>query len=176
MKFKKTKEAAAADAAAAAAAADDVAGDDEEDFFDAYEALPANVAGMAVVPAAVVQSLGLDQPSGAAAADAASASDASSEEDDAEEDADGGTGPWMLLLSSQGKGKRIALDDFKQQRRGGSGKKGLGLFKGDRLAALCLTGMGASGETAENENVIIGSQGGVMNRFDVNSIRWGGAR
>ena len=147
-----------------------------------------------IVPASVVKSLRLDTPAGSGGG----ASSAAEVEEDGggggeEDDADGGTGPWMLLLSSQGKGKRIALDDFKQQKRGGSGKKGLGLFKGDRLAALCLTGMhsannSSSGEaqtspeageaqtqsqtqTVASEHVIIGSQEGVMNRFDVDSIR-----
>lgn len=162
MKFKKSKGDAAAPGAPGGAA-----GDVEIDEDDAGEALPANVAGMAVVPASVVKSLGLDSPAGSGYDEEDDA--AAEEEGEVEE---GGTGPWMLLLSVQGKGKRIALDEFKQQGRGGSGKKGLGLAKGDRLAALCLTGMGTSllGK-AEPEHVIIGSQEGVVNRFDVSSIR-----
>ena len=36
-----------------------------------------------------------------------------------------------------------------------------------KLTALCLTGL----DSDEHEHVIIGSQGGVMNRYDVASIR-----
>ena len=40
-------------------------------------------------------------------------------------------------------------------------------MKGSKLTALCLTGL----DSDEHEHVIIGSQGGVMNRYDVASIR-----
>ena len=211
MKFKTTKEEEAAEAAAATTTTTDNDNNDED---DAAEALPANVAGMAIVPASVVKSLGLDVPAGAASSSAASddvmhTSPSSDDEKEISDDDDDDVydtndgGPWMLLLSSQGKGKRIALDNFKQQRRGGNGKKGLGLYKGDRLAALCLTGMTQqqlqqqtptqqsgdnqceTGDTVPateqmmttttvgscSEHVIIGSQEGVMNRFDVESIQ-----
>ena len=131
---------------------------DVDDEDDTVEALPAKVAGMAIVPARVVASLALDVQEQC--------------ENNPEQ------GPWMLLLSSQGKGKRLALHEFKQQGRGGSGRRGIGLQEGDHLAAFCLTGVHpntdneeAPQEATEVEHVIIGTQEGVMNRLDVDSIR-----
>ena len=73
----------------------------------------------------------------------------------------------LLLLSASGRGKRISLRAFKQQTRAGRGKRGMGLLKGDAVAAMCVTGFdGACGE-----NVIVGSQNGVMNRYDVDAVR-----
>ena len=43
----------------------------------------------------------------------------------------------------------------------------MGLQKGDEVAALCVAGFSGS----RNENVIVGSQNGVMNRYDVEAIR-----
>ena len=165
MKFKTAK-------GAAGQPADNAESDDD----DAGEALPAHVAGMAVVPAAVVRSLGLQGPPGSdtdANADAADDSvtdlagdDTGAEMNEDDADGDAGTGPFILLLTSRGKGKRMLLDEFRQQARGGSGKTGMGLSPGDSLAALCLTGMGVSqpGEISAPpddvglEHVIIGSQ------------------
>ena len=169
-------------------------GSADDDVDDTGEALPAKVAGMAVVPAAVVESLGLAVTSKKSgdAADAANAVDGDS-------DATGvATGPLMLVLSSSGRGKRMPLALFNQQGRGGSGKIAIGLKPPDRLAALCLINSvggdggggggggdgdgvgesgggggaeGASSATSDaHENVIIGSQLGVMNRIDVNTI------
>ena len=131
--------------------------DDTSEDDDTSEALPANVAGMAVVPGAVVQSLGLNKASAGDVED-------DSEEDGEDEDA---KGPMLFFVSSDGRGKRISVAQFAQQSRAGRGKKGMGLMKGSKLAALCLTGL----DSDEHEHVIIGSQGGVMNRYDVASIR-----
>jgi DNA gyrase/topoisomerase IV subunit A len=73
----------------------------------------------------------------------------------------------LFFVSSDGRGKRISVAAFAQQSRAGRGKKGIGLMKGSKLTALCLTGL----DSDEHEHVIIGSQGGVMNRYDVASIR-----
>jgi len=131
--------------------------DDTSEDDDTSEALPAHVAGMAVVPGAVVQSLGLNKASAGDVAD-------DSEEDGEDEDA---KGPMLFFVSSDGRGKRISVAQFAQQSRAGRGKKGMGLMKGSKLTALCLTGL----DSDEHEHVIIGSQGGVMNRYDVASIR-----
>ena len=76
-------------------------------------------------------------------------------------------GPHLFMLSSSGRGKRISLGQFKQQTRAGRGKRAMGLLKGDTVAAMCVTGF----EEGKIENVIVGSQNGVMNRYDVDSIR-----
>ena len=130
--------------------------DDTSEDDDTSEALPANVAGMAVVPASVVQSLGLHK--------ASAGDDDADEEGEDEGDA---KGPMLFFVSSDGRGKRISVAAFAQQSRAGRGKKGIGLMKGSKLTALCLTGL----DSDEHEHVIIGSQGGVMNRYDVASIR-----
>ena len=41
----------------------------------------------------------------------------------------------LMLLSASGRGKRISLSAFKQQTRAGRGKRGMGLLKGDAVAA-----------------------------------------
>ena len=46
----------------------------------------------------------------------------------------------LMLLSASGRGKRISLSAFKQQTRAGRGKRGMGLLKGDAVAAMCVTG------------------------------------
>ena len=129
-----------------------------EDEDDVGAPLPANVAGMTVVPAAVVQSLGLNVPAGSKREETTT-----DEDGDATDDA---SGPSLLLLSSQGRGKRISLENFAQQSRAGQGRRGMGLVPGDSLAAMCLTGA----EEGASEHVIVGSQNGVMNRYDAESI------
>lgn len=133
---------------------------EEED--DAGDALPANVAGMVVVPAATVKALELDKTSAAAVAD-----DEDDDVCDPEKDARCAAGPMLMLLSASGRGKRISLRAFKQQTRAGRGRRGMGLLRGDAVAAMCVTGF----DDARGENVIVGSQNGVMNRYDVDSIR-----
>ncbi len=135
---------------------------EEED--DAGDALPANVAGMVVVPAATVKTLELDKTSAAAVAE-----DEDEEDDvcDPEKEKECAAGPMLMLLSAAGRGKRISLRAFKQQTRAGRGRRGMGLLKGDAVAAMCVTGF----DDARGENVIVGSQNGVMNRYDVDSIR-----
>ena len=141
---------------------------EEED--DAGDALPANVAGMVVVPSATVKALELDKASAAAAAGSSSPEGDEDLEElacDPETDAKCAEGPMLMLLSASGRGKRISLSAFKQQTRAGRGKRGMGLLKGDAVAAMCVTGF----DGARGENVIVGSQNGVMNRYDVDSIR-----
>ena len=141
---------------------------EEED--DAGDALPANVAGMVVVPSATVKALELDKASAAAAAGSSSPEGDEELEElacDPETDAKCAEGPMLMLLSASGRGKRISLSAFKQQTRAGRGKRGMGLLKGDAVAAMCVTGF----DGARGENVIVGSQNGVMNRYDVDSIR-----
>jgi len=164
------------------AAAERALGEDED---DAGEALPANVAGVAVVPARVVEALDLRNT--------ANANAKGEEDEDEKDDAAEGTGttegrdgarePMLFLLSNQGRGKRIRLATFSQQARAGKGKRAMGLAPGDALAAMCVTGMspewaaaegeGEGGEAAgeRGEHVIVGSQNGVLNRLDVESVR-----
>ena len=122
---------------------------EEED--DAGDALPANVAGMVVVPSATVKALELDK------ARAAAAAEAEGDEElgvacDPETDSKCAEGPMLMLLSASGRGKRISLSAFKQQTRAGRGKRGMGLLKGDAVAAMCVTGF----DGARGENVIVG--------------------
>ena len=137
-----------------------------EDEDDAGDALPANVAGMVVVPSATVKALELDK---ASAASASAAEDEALDEAlcDPEKDAACAEGPMLMLLSASGRGKRISLRAFKQQTRAGRGRRGMGLLKGDAVAAMCVTGF----DGARGENVIVGSQNGVMNRYDVDALR-----
>jgi|TARA_B110000305_G_scaffold182587_1_gene202757 DNA gyrase subunit A len=118
-------------------------GEDEEDTQDA---LPANVAGMAVVPSRFVKQLELDKGSSEkdmTEEDDSEPAEAPQVNDDAINDEGASnvtTGPCLMFLSASGKGKRISLANFKQQTRAGRGKRAMGLAKGDAVAAMCVTG------------------------------------
>jgi len=151
-------------APAADGAADDGAADDDDDG----DALPVLVAGMSIVPSDVV-----------AAFELATESDEAGDDDDAaagdEKPADE-CGAMVLLVTSEGQGKRISVGQFRQKGRGGLGNKAIGLEKGSRLAAMCITGVDPALREAGDaecvaEEVIIGSTAGVLNRYDVTELR-----
>ena len=77
-------------------------------------------------------------------------------------------GPWVVLVSEKGRGKRVKVSEFKKQMRGGAGIRGINFNEGDSLAALAL--IGKTADDSIDEGMIVGSQLGVANRFQCASI------
>ncbi|CAI7828881.1 unnamed protein product [Closterium sp. NIES-54] len=100
----------------------------------------------------------------------------------ASESKDGG--PWVVMATRNGMGKRVPTNQFANQRRGGVGVKGIKLGQGDALVALRLVGegtadrdgvdtateAGAAGAAMEYGELLVGSDGGIINRLRVRDI------
>lgn len=82
-----------------------------------------------------------------------------SEEDEAEDVC----GPWLLLVSAQGQGKRLPLSAIKSQRRGGKGMRVMKFREGDELAALAVV------EGDSSQEIIVGTKNGIVNRTSMES-------
>ncbi|BDA50481.1 DNA gyrase subunit A [Coccomyxa sp. Obi] len=120
----------------------------------------ARLVGMSVLPA------GLSAPE----ASGSETDDDFAEEDAAqppEELADSPV-PSLLLVTQQGLGKRVPLDLFRTQGRGGKGLRAIKLNEGDCLSALEVVGLG---ENARDEEMLLTTAGGMMNRTAVSNIR-----
>ncbi|CAI5468869.1 unnamed protein product [Closterium sp. Yama58-4] len=89
----------------------------------------------------------------------------------ASESKDGG--PWVVMATRNGMGKRVPTNLFANQRRGGVGVKGIKLGEGDALVALRLVGEGTAdrdGTDTANGELLVGSDGGIINRLRVRDI------
>ncbi|EIE20608.1 DNA gyrase, A subunit [Coccomyxa subellipsoidea C-169] len=113
----------------------------------------ARLVGMSVLPA------GLTAPE-------ASGSETDEEpldDDDQPEELADSPVPSLLLVTENGLGKRVPLDMFRSQRRGGKGRRGIKLNDGDSLSAVEVH--------ASNEEMLLTTAGGMMNRTAVSTIR-----
>jgi len=98
-------------------------------------------------------------------ADSQGAVDAESDSDaePSEEAVEGGDGPWALVASASGLGKRVPVDQFRLQRRAGMGLRAIRFRrKGDSLVGLCVLGAG--------EEVLLVSEKGVIVRTGADRI------
>ncbi|CAI5520836.1 unnamed protein product [Closterium sp. Naga37s-1] len=97
----------------------------------------------------------------------------------ASESKDGG--PWVVMATRNGMGKRVPTNQFANQRRGGVGVKGIKLGQGDALVVLRLVGEGTAdrdgvdtateaGAAMEYGELLVGSDGGIINRLRVRDI------
>ena len=79
-------------------------------------------------------------------------------------------GPCLLVVSTDGLAKRVALNVFREQARGGKGVRLLSLKKGNELAAIELT---PDADTMEREGwcIIVSTHEGIVNRIPLTSIR-----
>lgn len=73
-------------------------------------------------------------------------------------------GPWLVLVTAKGMGKRVALARLAARARGAMGVTGIRLGAGDKVALAAIV-RGASDE------VLIASRGGQMARFAAADIR-----
>jgi DNA gyrase/topoisomerase IV subunit A len=78
-----------------------------------------------------------------------------------------GAGPWLLMATASGLGKRVALSEFKLGSRGLLGVFCTKLTAGDKLVSL--TSVDAS-EEKEEEDCLVSTSGGMMSRTPVNGF------
>ncbi|KAK9837232.1 hypothetical protein WJX81_000248 [Elliptochloris bilobata] len=72
-------------------------------------------------------------------------------------------GPWVLLVTRAGIGKRVPVRSFPVQNRPGKGRIGIKLYPDDALAAVHVVGLLEEGAGVEEE-LLLGSAGGLMTR------------
>ncbi|MDA1247279.1 MAG: DNA gyrase subunit A [Cyanobacteria bacterium] len=90
------------------------------------------------------------------------ASSASAEDDDSEEVAPS-DGPWVLVASASGLGKRVPVDQFRLQKRAGMGLRAIKFRnKGDVLVGLKVLGAG--------EELLLVSEKGVIVRTQADAV------
>jgi DNA gyrase subunit A len=76
-------------------------------------------------------------------------------------------GPWLLMATASGLGKRVALSEFKLMARGG-----LGVFCTKLDATDCLVSlhMVDQDEEEQQEDCLVATSGGMMSRTPVNGF------
>jgi DNA gyrase/topoisomerase IV subunit A len=145
-----------ADAMKAAASASAVPAAEAEDAVDEGEDESASssdggdfVVGMSVLPTGL----------------ATEAGDSFDEDDASMESA---SGPWLLILSKKGYGKRVPVSSFRLQGRLGKGLKAARLPAGDSLAAAVIVGTPRC-EFCDDD-VLISTTNGMLLRVAINDI------
>ncbi|KAM7268180.1 hypothetical protein ACFE04_010346 [Oxalis oulophora] len=81
-----------------------------------------------------------------------------------------GTGPWLLFISENGNGKRVPLSGFKQSRLNRVGLIGYKFTPEDRLAAVFVVGSSLAEDGESDEQVVLVSHSGTVNRIKVRDI------
>ncbi|KAK4410853.1 DNA gyrase subunit A, chloroplastic/mitochondrial [Sesamum angolense] len=82
----------------------------------------------------------------------------------------GSTGPWLLFISESGYGKRVPLASFRMSRLNRVGLKGYKFSLEDRLAAVFVVGFSVGEDGESDEQVVLVSQSGTVNRIKVRDI------
>ena len=79
------------------------------------------------------------------------------------EEAPSSDGPWVLVATAGGLGKRVPVDQFRLQRRAGLGLRGIKFRNdGDALVGLCVMG--------SEEELLLVSERGVIVRLQSDAI------
>uniref|UniRef100_A0A7N0TXH3 DNA gyrase subunit A, chloroplastic/mitochondrial n=3 Tax=Kalanchoe fedtschenkoi TaxID=63787 RepID=A0A7N0TXH3_KALFE len=85
--------------------------------------------------------------------------------------AKGNGGPWLLFISESGHGKRVPLSSFRLSRLNRVGLNGYKFSSGeDRLAAVFVVGFSRAEDGESDEQVVLVSQSGTVNRIKVRDI------
>ncbi|EPS61472.1 hypothetical protein M569_13325, partial [Genlisea aurea] len=84
--------------------------------------------------------------------------------------ADQTLGPWLLFISESGYGKRVPVSSFKESRLNRVGLKGYKFSSDDRMAAVFVVGLSTGGGGGCDEQVVLVSQSGTVNRIKVRDI------
>ncbi|OMO89475.1 hypothetical protein CCACVL1_07810 [Corchorus capsularis] len=92
-----------------------------------------------------------------------------SEEESANNDKNG-SGPWLLFISENGYGKRVPLSSFRQLPLNRVGLIGYKFSSEDRLAAVFVVGFSVAEDGESDEQVVLVSQSGTINRIKVRDI------
>ncbi|KAG8501825.1 hypothetical protein CXB51_004700 [Gossypium anomalum] len=82
----------------------------------------------------------------------------------------GGSGPWLLFVSENGYGKRVPLSSFKQSPLNRVGLIGYKFSSEDRLVAVFVVGFSLTEDGESDEQVVLVSQSGTVNRIKVRDI------
>ncbi|TYJ38249.1 hypothetical protein E1A91_A05G430900v1 [Gossypium mustelinum] len=82
----------------------------------------------------------------------------------------GGSGPWLLFISENGYGKRVPLSSFKQSPLNRVGLIGYKFSSEDRLVAVFVVGFSLTEDGESDEQVVLVSQSGTVNRIKVRDI------
>ncbi|OVA15130.1 DNA topoisomerase [Macleaya cordata] len=77
--------------------------------------------------------------------------------------------PWLLFVSESGLGKRVPLSSFRLSPRNRVGLKGYKLVE-DRLAAVFVVGLSLAEDGESDEQVVLVSQSGTINRIKVRDV------
>ncbi|XP_010246370.1 PREDICTED: DNA gyrase subunit A, chloroplastic/mitochondrial [Nelumbo nucifera] len=78
--------------------------------------------------------------------------------------------PWLLFVSESGLGKRVPLSSFRVSPLNRVGLKGYKLPPEDRLAAVFVVGFSLAEDGESDEQVVLVSQSGTVNRIKVRDI------
>ncbi|GER32183.1 DNA gyrase subunit A family protein [Striga asiatica] len=82
----------------------------------------------------------------------------------------GFAGPWLLFISENGYGKRVPLASFRMSPLKRVGLKGYKFVEEDRLAAVFVVGFSVGEDGESDEEVVLVSQSGTVNRIKVRDI------
>ncbi|KAI3987479.1 hypothetical protein MKX01_017177 [Papaver californicum] len=78
--------------------------------------------------------------------------------------------PWLLFISECGMGKRVSVNSFRLSPLNRVGLKGYKLQKEDRLVSVYVVGLSLAEDGRTDEQVVLVSQSGTINRFKVQDI------
>ncbi|KAJ9541226.1 hypothetical protein OSB04_027732 [Centaurea solstitialis] len=79
-------------------------------------------------------------------------------------------GPWLLFVSENGVGKRVPLSEFRESRLNRVGLIGCKFYSEDRLAAVFVVGFTTADDGESDEQIVLVSQSGTVNRIKVRDI------
>ncbi|ESW25277.1 hypothetical protein PHAVU_003G022300 [Phaseolus vulgaris] len=82
----------------------------------------------------------------------------------------GQKGPWLLFVSENGHGKRVPLSSFRVSSLNRVGLVGYKFSAEDRLAAVFVVGFSSAEDGESDEQVVLVSQTGTVNRIKVRDI------
>ncbi|XP_057981375.1 DNA gyrase subunit A, chloroplastic/mitochondrial [Malania oleifera] len=82
----------------------------------------------------------------------------------------GSSGPWLLFVSESGFGKRVPLSSFRLSSLNRVGLIGYKFSLEDRLAAVFVVGFSLAEDGESDEQVLLVSQSGTVNRIKVRDI------
>lgn len=78
--------------------------------------------------------------------------------------------PWLLFVSESGHGKRVPLSNFREYKFNRVGLKGYKLLPDGRLAAVFVVGFSLAEDGESDEQLVLVSQSGTINRIKVRDI------
>ncbi|GAV84055.1 DNA_topoisoIV domain-containing protein/DNA_gyraseA_C domain-containing protein [Cephalotus follicularis] len=90
--------------------------------------------------------------------------------DDSQNNNKGFRGPWLLFVSESGFGKRVPLSSFRRSTFNRVGLIGYKFASEDHLAAVFVVGFSVAEDSESDEQVVLVSQSGTVNRIKVRDI------